>query len=44
MEAIISQELEQMRSEMSNLKSMLKEQEIINEKLMRRAMSKSYNK
>lgn len=44
MEATYSHEMEQMRSEMCELKSLLKEQEIVNEKLMRRAMSTSYGK
>ena len=44
MEATYSHEMEQMRSEMCELKSLLKEQEIVNEKLMRRAMNTSYSK
>ena len=36
--------MEQMRSEMSELKSLLGEQEIVNDKMMRRAMSVSYGK
>ena len=36
--------MEQMRSEMSELKTLLGEQEIVNEKLIRRAMSTSYGK
>lgn len=44
MEATYSHEMEQMRSEMCELKSLLREQEIVNEKLMRRAMNASYGK
>ena len=44
MEATYSHEMEQMRSEMCELKSLLKEQEIVNEKLMRCAMNTSYSK
>lgn len=44
MEATYSHEMEQMRSEMCELKSLLKEQEIVNEKLMRHAMNASYGK
>ena len=37
-------ELEQMRSQMNELKTMLKEQTIVNEKMMRRVMRGKYNK
>lgn len=44
MEKIFSDELQQMRDEMNSLKSLLKEQQIVNEQLMRKAMATAYNK
>ena len=41
---IIVDELEQMRHDMSELRSLLSEQRIVNERLMRRAMSKEMGK
>lgn len=38
------QELEEMRSQLHELKSMLKEQTIVNERMMRKAMKSKYNK
>lgn len=38
------QELEEMRSQLLELKSMLKEQTIVNERMMRKAMKGKYNK
>ena len=37
-------DLEQMRSQMVELKSMLKEQSIVNGKMMRKAMKSDYNR
>ncbi len=37
-------ELEQMRHDMNELRSLLSEQQIVNERLMRRAMSKDMGK
>ena len=38
------QELEEMRLQLGELKSMLKEQTIVNERMMRKAMKGKYNK
>ncbi len=38
-----SLELEQMRSQLSDFKAMLKQQNIVNERIMRRAMAKDYS-
>ena len=39
----VSLELEQMRSQLGDFKAMLKKQNIVNEKIMRRAMAKDYS-
>ena len=44
MEKAYSDELQQMHDEMNSLKSLLKEQQIVNEQLMRKAMAVDYNK
>lgn len=44
MEKQYSDELQQMREEMDSLKSLLNEQQIVNERLIRKAMAADYNK